>query len=60
MPGITLVGPLPREIQNYTTYAAGLAVGAKDSEVAKALIQALTGPMAAEVVKAKGMEPAGS
>jgi molybdate transport system substrate-binding protein len=60
VPGITLVGPLPREIQNYTTYAAGLAVGAKDNEAAKALIKALTGPMAAEVVKAKGMEPAGS
>jgi molybdate transport system substrate-binding protein len=60
VPGITLVGPLPREIQNYTTYAAGLAIGAKDNEAAKALIKALTGPMAAEVVKAKGMEPAGS
>ena len=60
VPGITLVGPLPREIQNYTTYAAGLAVGTKDNEAAKALIMALTGPMAAEVVKAKGMEPAGS
>ena len=60
VPGITLVGPLPREIQNYTTYAAGLAVGAKDDDAAKALIKALTGPAAAEVVKAKGMEPAGS
>ena len=60
VPGITLVGPLPREIQNYTTYAAGLAVGAKDNEVAKALIKAFTGPGAATVIKAKGMDPPGS
>jgi molybdate transport system substrate-binding protein len=29
VPGITLVGPLPQDIQNYTTYAAALAVGAR-------------------------------
>jgi len=60
VPGIDLVGPLPREIQNYTTYAAGLSVGAKDNEAAKALIKALTGPAAAAVVKSKGMEQPGS
>ena len=27
---VTLVGPLPAEIQNYTVYAAGLGAGAKD------------------------------
>jgi molybdate transport system substrate-binding protein len=58
--GIALVGPLPKEIQNYTTYAAGLGANAKEAEAAKALIRALTGPGAAAVIKAKGMEPAGS
>jgi molybdate transport system substrate-binding protein len=57
---VTLVGPLPAEIQNYTTYAAGLGAAAKDSEAAKALIKALTGPAAADVLKSRGMEPAGS
>jgi molybdate transport system substrate-binding protein len=57
---VTLVGPLPTEIQNYTVYAAGLGAGAKDAEAAKALIKALTGPAAADVLKTKGMEPAGS
>jgi molybdate transport system substrate-binding protein len=60
VPGITLVGPLPREIQNYTTYSAGLAAGAKDNEAAKALIKALTGPAAAALLKSKGMEQPGS
>jgi molybdate transport system substrate-binding protein len=57
---VTLVGPLPAEIQNYTVYAAGVGAGAKDGEAAKALIKALTGPAAADVLKSKGMDAAGS
>ncbi len=58
--GVTLVGPLPAEIQNYTVYAAALGAQAKESDAAKALLKALSGPAAAEVLKSKGMEPAGS
>jgi molybdate transport system substrate-binding protein len=58
--GITLVGPLPADVQNYTVYAAGLGANGKESEAAKALLKALSGPAAAEVLKSKGMEPAGS
>ncbi|MFL5032988.1 MAG: molybdate ABC transporter substrate-binding protein [Xanthobacteraceae bacterium] len=57
---VTLVGPLPAEIQNYTTYAAGIGAGAKDSEAAKALIKVFSGPAAAAVLKDKGMEQPGS
>ena len=56
---VTLVGPLPAEIQNYTVYAGALGAGAKDAEAAKALIKALTGPAAADVLKSKGMEHGG-
>ena len=58
--GVTLVGPLPAEIQNYTVYAAGLGANAKASDAAKALIKTLAGPAAGEVLKSKGMQPAGS
>jgi molybdate transport system substrate-binding protein len=58
--GIALVGPLPAEIQNYTVYAAGLGANAKEGDAAKALVKALSGPAAADVLKSKGMEPAGS
>lgn len=58
--GVTLVGPLPADIQNYTVYAAGLGAHGKDSEGAKALLKTLSGPAAADVLKSKGMEPAGS
>jgi len=55
--GVTLVGPLPKEIQNYTVYAAGIGAGTKDGEAAKALIAALNGPAAQALFKSKGMEP---
>ena len=56
--GVTLVGPLPAAIQNYTTYAVGVSTSAKDAEAAKAFIKVLTGPSAAAVLKKTGMEGA--
>jgi molybdate transport system substrate-binding protein len=56
--GVTLVGPLPKDIQNYTTYAVGLSSDAKQAEAAMAFIKVLTGPSAAAVLKSKGMEGA--
>ena len=58
--GVTLDGPLPKEIQSYTTYAGGVGAAAKDADGAKALVKFLTGPRTGELLKAKGMEPAGS
>lgn len=56
--GVTLVGPLPSEIQNYTVYAAGIAANAKAPDAAATLVKALAGPETAAVLKSKGMEPA--
>jgi molybdate transport system substrate-binding protein len=55
--GVTLVGPLPKEIQHTTTYAAGMSALVKDKNAAQELIQYLSGPDAAAVLKSKGMEP---
>lgn len=57
--GAALVGPLPKEIQNTTTYAAGLSAAAQSKEAAQALIKTFSGPAAAAILKSKGMEPAG-
>lgn len=54
--GVKLAGPLPAEIQNYTTYAAAVSADAKQPEAARALIKLLTGPSADSVLKARGME----
>ena len=57
VPGATLVGPIPREIQNYTVYAGALGTGARDVAAARALLAALKGPGAEAILKDKGMEP---
>jgi molybdate transport system substrate-binding protein len=54
--GVKLVGPLPAEIQNYTTYAAGLSADARQADGARAMIKLLTGAQADGVLKARGME----
>jgi molybdate transport system substrate-binding protein len=60
VPGVTLVGPLPEAIQNYTVYAAGVGTGAADAAAAQAFVKFLTGPHALPIIKAKGMQPAAS
>jgi molybdate transport system substrate-binding protein len=54
--GVKLVGPLPAEIQNYTTYAAAVGTEAKQPDAARALIKLLTGSPAETVLKVRGME----
>jgi molybdate transport system substrate-binding protein len=56
--GAMLVGPLPADIQNYTVYTAAIGAAVRDRAAAQALVKYLSGPAAAAVLKAKGMEPA--
>lgn len=56
--GAVLVGPLPAEIQNFTTYSAGLGASAAEPAVAASFIKFLAGPHALAIIKDKGMEPA--
>ncbi len=44
--GVTLVGPLPREVQKVTIYSAGLATNAASPDAAKAFVEFLTSPRA--------------
>jgi molybdate transport system substrate-binding protein len=56
VPGATLVGPIPAEIQNYTVYAGGISATARDPAAARAFLAALTGPRAKAILAEKGME----
>ena len=56
-PDVDVIGMLPAELQQITTYAAGVTASAKQADAARALIQALIAPAAAPIFKAKGLEP---
>ena len=55
--GVDVVGPIPKELQLSTVYAAAIVTGTKNTDAAKALVTFLRGPQAAKVYRSKGMEP---
>jgi molybdate transport system substrate-binding protein len=55
--GTDLVGPLPGDLQNITTFAGGVVSGAKQPDAAAAFLKFLQTPEAIATIKAKGMEP---
>ena len=59
-PGYDLVGWLPEELQDRErfTWAAGIPATATSAEAGRALIQFLSSPTAAAIIKTRGMEPA--
>jgi molybdate transport system substrate-binding protein len=56
-PGVELVGLMPKELQQYVVYTAGVSAAAKDPDAAKALLEYLTTPAAIAVMKVKGLQP---
>jgi molybdate transport system substrate-binding protein len=54
--GVTLVGPLPAEVQNIAVYSVGLATRSAHPERAKELIRRLTGFNAKPVLSAAGFD----
>ena len=57
VPGITIVGPLPEGAQQVTIFAAAIPKGAKNAAAAKRLIQFLSSPAVAAVIRDSGLEP---
>ena len=55
-PGVDYVGPVPAEFQQNLVFAAAVGAKAKEPVAASALIQHLTTPAAAAVMKANGMQ----
>ena len=54
--GIDLVGPLPNEVQKITIFSAGVVVGSKEPDAAKALVTFLASPAATKAISASGLE----
>jgi molybdate transport system substrate-binding protein len=57
VPGVDLVGPIPKELQTNIGFAAALSASAKERDAAQALIRFLTAPAAAATLRANGVEP---
>jgi molybdate transport system substrate-binding protein len=56
-PDVDVIGMLPAELQQITTYAAGITASAKNADAGNALIKAMTAPSTAAIYKAKGLDP---
>jgi len=55
--GIDFVGPLPEEVQNYTTFASALFADSKQADAAKALQKFLAAKTSGDAYKKRGMVP---
>jgi len=55
--GVEFAGPVPADLQSYISFSAGVATSSHHADAAKALIQFMSGPAAAPILKVKGMEP---
>ena len=55
--GIDYVGPLPAEVQRVTVFSAGVAVGAKNPNAARALIEFFASPDGVETMVKGGLDP---
>jgi len=55
--GVDFVGPLPADIQEITVFSAGLQVGGKETEAAKAWLKFLTAPAHAAAFTSRGLTP---
>ena len=53
---VDFVGPLPGELQVYTTYTAALGAAAKDRAAAEALVRFLATPATAPLLRRMGMD----
>ena len=54
--GVTLVGPLPRDLQKVTVYSAGLPARGTNAEPAKAFVEFMTRPAFKSRLDAAGLD----
>lgn len=55
--GVQFVGTIPQELQTWIGFAGGVGTKAREPEAARALLQFMTAPAAAAVLRKAGVEP---
>lgn len=58
VPGTQVVGPLPGDLNSRIVFAVGIGSTSQNAAAARALIELMSSPAAAAVMKSKGMDPA--
>lgn len=58
VPGIDIIGPLPADIQEVTTFSAALHAQTQVADAARELMAFLRAPAAHAIIRSKGMAPA--
>ena len=58
VPGVDLVGPIPREIQHTTSFAAAVVSVAQNERRAREFLTQFASPAAKDIIRNHGMEPA--
>ena len=56
VPGTTLVGPIPLEVQHYIAYSGGVSAASRNPVAAEALLLMLADPSNLPLLKKKGMD----
>jgi molybdate transport system substrate-binding protein len=54
-PEVEVIGMLPPELQQITTYSAGVTTSAREADAAKAFIRHLAAPAAMTIYRTKGL-----
>ena len=57
VPGITIVGPIPEELQKITLFAAGIVTKAPSPQAARNLIRYLSSPQACDAIRQTALDP---
>lgn len=55
--GITVVGPIPQQVQSITMFSAGIVKKGPDQRAGRNLIEYLASPDACEMIKQTGLDP---
>jgi molybdate transport system substrate-binding protein len=57
VPGVTIVGPIPEEVQLITYYSAGIVAKGPNQDGGRALIRFLASPTSCDAIRKTGVDP---
>jgi molybdate transport system substrate-binding protein len=56
-PGLSVVGPIPEEIQSYVIFTGGISTSTPSADASRALLKFLVSPAVVPAIRSKGLQP---